>query len=227
MEGEPSGLVGGVIHRIASNRSFASNRLFVSNRSEESIMHRSIYQIMTVKSLFFTVIIHFIALFSFAKPPVDHPTVLPHPMPHPFHLGLVEVHIDRTHLEIAIRVFTDDLEWALGRQFKKNVDLTLGDSSTNFWLLSSTLRKEIQISADSRSIELKYVGCEREDDSIWLYMEHELGTADTSEWTFVNTLLTQDFPEQRYVVSVSHNGRKKTQLLMAPDFRIQWSGADF
>jgi hypothetical protein len=190
-------------------------------------MHGALYQIMNVKSLFFTVIIHFIALFSFAKPPVDHPTVLPHPRPHPFHLGLVEVHIDRTHLEIAIRVFTDDLEWALGRQFKKNVDLTLGDSSTNFWLLSSTLRKEIQISADSRSIELNYVGCEREDDSIWLYMEHELGTTDTSEWTFVNTLLTQDFPEQRYVVSVNHKGRKKTQLLMAPDFRIQWSEADF
>jgi len=214
-------LVGGVIHRITSNQLIASNGL------EESIMHRSIYQIMNIKSLFFTVIILFIAMFSFAKQPVDHPTVLPHPLPHPFHLGLVEVHIDRTHLEIAIRVFTDDLEWALGRQFKKNVDLTLGDSTTNFLLLSSTLRKEIQISADSRSIELKYVGCEREDDSIWLYMEHELGTADTSEWTFVNTLLTQDFPEQRYVVSVNHKGRKKTQLLMAPDFRIQWSGADF
>ncbi len=221
MEGKPSGLVGGIINIIESNRSFATNR------SEETIMHGSSYQIMNVKSVLFTVILHFIVMFSFAKQPVDHPTVLPHPMPHPFHLGLVEVHIDRTHLEIAIRVFTDDLEWALGKQFKKTVDLTLGDSSTNFWLLSSTLRKEIQISADSRSIELNYVGCEREDDSIWLYMEHELGTTDMFEWTFVNTLLTQDFPEQRYVVSVNHKGRKKTQLLMAPDFRIQWSGADF
>lgn len=155
-----------------------------------------------------------------------HPTQ-PKYTNHPFHVGLAELMIDGSRLELSVRVFTDDLETMLRQVNRKNVDLTLGDSNINVGLLQTVLREEILLHADSRLIGLNFIGSEREDDSIWLYLEKDLGESDFKEWTFELTLLTRLFPEQRYVVSINQNGRKTNQLLAGPDFRIRWTASDF
>jgi len=142
---------------------------------------------------------------------------------HPFHVGLAELYLYDNRVELAIRVFTDDLEMMMNKRFRKDVDLTLGDSLVNFELLQILLREEVGLQADSNAIGLIYVGCEREDDSIWLYLEQDGIGAKQRNWRFKLTLLSRLFPEQRYVVSVNQNGRKTSQLLTGPDFLIQWT----
>jgi hypothetical protein len=142
---------------------------------------------------------------------------------HPFHAGLAELHIYDTRLELAIRVFTDDLEMMMSKRFRKDVDLTLGDSAVNSWLLQTLSREEVGLQSDSNWVGLDYVGCEREDDSIWLFLEQDALAPGYLNWMLKLTLLSQLFPEQRFVVSINQNGRSMSQLLAGPDFLIRWS----
>jgi len=162
----------------------------------------------------------------YAKPPTEQHAPLLHKALHPFHVGLVELNIHGPQLDMAIRVFTDDLEWALSKHLNQSIDLGQSDSTIHDWLRAAMIHQQIKLIADTHRMTLDYVGFEREDDSIWLYWEKYVGETPYQNWSFELTLLTREFPEQRYVVGVNQNGRKKTQLLVGPDYRIQWSVAD-
>jgi len=189
------------------------------------IIRKKLRRIMRTKLVFLTAIFVFLYTLSIASDSFKSNLSFPQ-RAHPFHVGLVEVQIDSNQLELAVRVFTDDLEMMLSERFRKEVDLTLGDSAINFWMLHAMLREDVRLQADSQAIDLHYLGCEGEEDALWLYLEQDLGKKEIKNWALKLTLLTQLFPEQRFVVRIHQNGHNKTQLLTGPDFLIQWSGVD-
>ncbi|MFM2339019.1 MAG: hypothetical protein RL115_2212, partial [Bacteroidota bacterium] len=66
-----------------------------------------------------------LALFAFHHPPVSPTTEKRPPVLHPFHVSVIEVNHSSTDksLEISCKIFTDDFERALIKNYKTKVDL--------------------------------------------------------------------------------------------------------
>jgi hypothetical protein len=141
---------------------------------------------------------------------------------HPFHVGLAELHIDSQGVQLAIRVFTDDLEMALGKRFRTGVDLAHGDSLSHAQMIQNLLRETVTLTADRQAVQFAYIGREWEEDAVWLYLEGDFYRRAT-EWALKITLLSELFPDQRYVTRIHQYGQTGSQLLSGPEFRHSWT----
>lgn len=93
---------------------------------------------------------------------------------HPFYVGVVEVELNENtrNWEVAVKIFTDDLENAIALEAGTKPDLfyPASDGSTDT-LVARYLRKHLVLHADGKKIPLKYLGFEREKEAVWTYLE--------------------------------------------------------
>lgn len=133
---------------------------------------------------------------------------------HDFHTSLAEMEYNQQSktFEVALRVFTDDLENALkvNNNGAKVVvsNTTEADShiaryiSNNFQLLD----KKKQAKA------FKLIGKEIEGDVTWIYFE--LSGVDKLEGlNLVNKVLIESFSDQKNIVNINYKGNKNSFLL--------------
>ena len=91
---------------------------------------------------------------------------------HTFHAALAQVEYIATErrVEVALRVFVDDLESALSRRAGKTVRL---DVTASFDALTlAYVRGTLAIESDTGApLELRWVGKESSTDTVWIYVE--------------------------------------------------------
>lgn len=143
---------------------------------------------------------------------------------HPYHTSLAEVHYNpKTQtLEIALKVFADDMEQTLSESAKKPV--TISQDPTVQALLAAYLKKKVAVELPGKMLApLKYLGSEPENDMHWLYFEIPLKPASLKNFTLLNEVLLEAFPDQVNIMNLQVNGQKKTLLFRQDDFRKQLS----
>lgn len=93
---------------------------------------------------------------------------------HPFYLSLTEIRYNNTNqsLEIAQKIFWDDLEVALGNKNKTKVDFLNPKNKADLEkMVQAYLLEKNEIKVNGQTAKLSYLGFEIEEDAAWFYME--------------------------------------------------------
>jgi len=89
---------------------------------------------------------------------------------HKFYLSLTEIkyNTENGHLEIASKIFIDDLESAVeGLNVADQTDEKTSD------LIGNYLLNKTAISINKNTVDLNYLGFEIDDDVVWCYLESD------------------------------------------------------
>ena len=98
------------------------------------------------------------------------------PAPHPFHVSVIEINhnaADKT-LEISCKIFTDDFEKVLAKNYKAKTDLTNPSNKAAMdTLIKKYILSHLSIKADGRLVSFQYLGFENESEAAYGYIEVE------------------------------------------------------
>ena len=135
---------------------------------------------------------------------------------HPFFISLTEVRYNAgsKKMELAQKIFWDDLEVALSKETGVTVDfLKPKDKAKLESQVKAYLLKHTQVWVNGKLVPLTYVGYEVEEDAAWFYLE---STATNLPKTVEvqNTLLLRDFDGQQNIVHVYLNSKSPKSLLL-------------
>ena len=138
---------------------------------------------------------------------------------HPYYLGVSELkYIDKQQtINVSIRLFTNDLEVALKKTTAQKIDLiNPTDKAQIDSLLFNYIKKRFNVIVNTSPSKLRYVGYEKEEESIWTYLEIAQAT-EPKKITVENALLFDFLPQQINIVHVDVNTVKKSTKLINPN----------
>lgn len=142
---------------------------------------------------------------------------------HPFFVSMTEIDWKPSEkkLEIAVRLFTDDLEKAISAGCKCKSDLASSENEAVMnKLLVEYIQKNLRIIKGKQTIPLQFIGREKEEESTWSYFE---ATGDFSSGLEVeNTLLFATQEKQVNLIRFRKPGNDKTLQLRYPESRASF-----
>jgi hypothetical protein len=137
---------------------------------------------------------------------------------HPFHVSTIEINhnpADRT-LEISCRIFTDDFETALNKQFNTKADFSDQRLKQN---MDSLVRKyvvnRLQLKADGKAVTMSYLGFEKESEAVYAYLQVD-NIAAVKKLEAVNSIMHNIFDDQINIMHVVVGGKRKSIKLYYP-----------
>lgn len=135
---------------------------------------------------------------------------------HPFFISLTEMRYNpqSKKMEIAQKIFWDDLEVALGSEFKEKVDfLKPKDKAKLESQIKTYLLKHNQVWVNGKSVTLTYLGYEVEEDAAWFYLESSVAEMPKSV-EVQSSILLKDFDGQQNIVHVYSQSKSPRSLLL-------------
>jgi len=124
---------------------------------------------------------------------------------HPMHVSVTEIEMDEKEkrLEIMMRVFVDDLEITLRRNFKQpELDVLEPKGQTLDELMTAYLKGRFQIALDGKQQIVKYLGHERDHEAFIFYVEVD----KVKKWKSIqiqNSIITEIYDDQSNLVHVT------------------------
>ncbi len=144
---------------------------------------------------------------------------------HPFHVSTTEIHhnVAEKTLEISCRIFTDDFEAALAKQFNTKADFANEKGkATMDTLVKKYITGHVQLKADSKPVTMTYLGFEKENEAVYAYLQvNNIATIKKIE--VVNTILHHLFDDQINIMHVSAGGNRKSTKLNYPNTQAVFS----
>ncbi len=140
-------------------------------------------------------------------------------------MGVTELTYDAPQktLNVSVKLFTNDLETALRKTSGKPVDLLNPKNKAELdSMLFTYIKSRLQISVNSKNTSLRYIGHEKEEESIWAYLQIE--KIPFPKQLKVSTKLLYDYlPQQINIVHAQVNGVKKSSKVTNPDNVIEFT----
>ena len=141
---------------------------------------------------------------------------------HPLHVSTTEVNFNAKEksLEISCRVFSDDFESILAKNYKQKTDLSNSAMKAAMdELVKKYIAAHLSVNANGKAVKMNYLGFEIDHEATNIYLEVEkVSTVKSMEVT--NTILYDMFDDQMSIVHlVKGNVRKSTKILY-PDKRF-------
>ncbi len=124
---------------------------------------------------------------------------------HPFYLGVTDLNYKPKEQTIqgTVKLFTNDLETALGKINKKKVDLFhVTDTATTHTLLSLYLKTHLSMELNSKARSFDFIGFEKEEEATLLYIEFK-NCEYPERMQLKNRLLYDFLPAQTNIVRIS------------------------
>jgi hypothetical protein len=131
---------------------------------------------------------------------------------HPFHVSVCEIKFkpEKQSIEIIYKVFLDDLEVTLNKEYLERLDLyKMDDLEKTNQLVKDYLSKKFRIKLDGKKVEVKYLGLESDGDSAWIYMEIEK-VKQLKQIEIYNALLLETYDDQVNIVHVRNAGKNRS-----------------
>jgi hypothetical protein len=139
---------------------------------------------------------------------------------HPFYISITELNHNNTEklMETTIKVFTDDLENTLKKQYRiTNIELAKAANAKQAnELVSDYFIKRLALKLDGKPQLLEYVGFEIEDASLLAYFQVS-GVDAVKKIEVRNTILYEAQPTQIGIVHAIVNKQKKSTRLTNPE----------
>jgi hypothetical protein len=145
---------------------------------------------------------------------------------HPYYISVVEVNHNATDktLEISCKIFTNDFETTLEKNYKTKVDLeNPTDKGAMDKLVSDYIKKHLSFKVDGKPVNFSYVGFEREDEAIYSYFQVD-NVAALKKLDVSNSIL-HDFSDQQInIVHCVVGGKRQSTKLDYPktDASFSW-----
>jgi hypothetical protein len=136
-------------------------------------------------------------------------------MAHDYHSSITDIKYNpRTQsLQVAIKVFTDDLESALSKRSKSKITYSANSESIKQQLagyMAASMSFEV---TKGKPLKQRFVGSEEEADVVWVYLEVPVQHASLSELYIKNAVLTEVFDDQMNIVNLNYKGKVQSMLL--------------
>lgn len=140
-------------------------------------------------------------------------------------MSVVDVKYDmkQKNLQVSARLFTNDLEDALRKTGNKTIDLLNPKFKSEVdSALFNYIKQRLHISINSKLHNLIYIGYEKEEESIWTYLE--IKNAPLPKTLKIDTKLLYDFlPQQINIIHAEVKGIKKSSKVSNPDSKSEFS----
>lgn len=141
---------------------------------------------------------------------------------HPFHVSTTEINHNAKDksLEITCRIFTDDFEAILGKNYKTAVDLTHPkDRTATDKIVKDYILKHLQLGIDGNILSLSFLGFEIDNDAVNAYFEAD-NISSVKKVEVADSILYDQFTDQIGIVHVIVNGKRKSTELNYPNARV-------
>ncbi|MBC5993161.1 hypothetical protein H8S84_09980 [Pontibacter sp. SD6] len=134
---------------------------------------------------------------------------------HDFHTSITDIKYNpRTQsLEVAVKVFTDDLEEAVSK-FTKTKVVYNSKSAEQKQQLNAYLQSKLSFEvAKGKPLKYNFLGSEAETDAVWLYIEVPVKNSSLAQLYVKNSVLTELFNDQMNIVNLNYKGKTESVLL--------------
>jgi hypothetical protein len=119
-----------------------------------------------------------------------------------------------SNLEVAQKIFWDDLEVSLSAYHKESFDILNPKDEKNLSeKIGTYLTSHFEISVDGRKVSLNYLGFEVEEDAIWAYYESNPISIST-QIEVRNSILLQETNSQQNIVHMYFPGNSIPRSLL-------------
>ncbi|TPE44648.1 DUF6702 family protein [Pontibacter mangrovi] len=138
---------------------------------------------------------------------------------HDYHASIADVRFNpRTqHLELAVKVFMDDLETALSQRNKTKVVYSPTSEQVKKYL-SEYLRTNLVLEVEKgKPLKQNLLGSEEDADVVWMYLEVPVNQASLSQLYVKNALLTELFSDQMNIVNINYKGKTESVMMQRGD----------
>lgn len=138
---------------------------------------------------------------------------------HPFHVSVIEINhnaADKT-LEISCKIFTDDFEKVLAKNYKTRVDLINPPNKAAMdTLIKKYLYSHLSIRANGRPVVFDYLGFENDHEAAYGYIEVSDMTS-VNKFDISTSIMYDLFDDQMNIFHVTVDGKRKSTRLNYPD----------
>lgn len=141
---------------------------------------------------------------------------------HPLHLSSTELNYNpKTNtVEISCRIFTDDFEDLLAKNYKVKPDLSAAARHKEMEVLvGKYMSAHLRIAANGKPLQLNYMGFENDKEAVVIYLESAKVTGLRKMET-TSTLLYDLFDDQINIFHVTFNGNRKSSRLTYPENKL-------
>ncbi len=135
---------------------------------------------------------------------------------HPFFISLTEIrqNPNTKNLEIAQKIFWDDLEVSLSKYHKESFDiLNPKDEKLLNERIGTYLSIHFEIWVDGKKVKLNYLGFEVEEEAIWAYYESR-PVSISNQVEVQNSILLQEIDSQQNIVHMYFPGNSTPRSLL-------------
>jgi hypothetical protein len=141
---------------------------------------------------------------------------------HPFFVSVTEIsHNARDKmLEISCKTFTDDLEKAIEKTANVKLDLfNVKDKAVAEKAIAEYIKKHLVIKVDGKTVQLEFVGFEREGEATWSYFQVS-NLPSVKKIDVTDNILFETSASQVNLLHVTANGNRKSTKLDYPDMHV-------
>ena len=137
---------------------------------------------------------------------------------HPYYISVVEINHNPTDktLEISCKIFTNDFETTLEKNYKTKVDLVNPpDKAAMDKLVNDYIKKHLSIKADSKAVNFSYIGFEKQDEAVYSYFQVD-NIPSVKKVDVTNSIL-HDFSDQQInIIHCTVGGKRQSDKLDYP-----------
>jgi hypothetical protein len=138
---------------------------------------------------------------------------------HPFHVSVTEINHNATDktLEISCKLFTDDFEGVLAKNYKTKIDLiNPPDKAVMDTLVKKYVLSHFSIRANGKAVKFSYIGYEHDKEAVYCYIE-VTDMPVISRFDITNSIMYDYFDDQMNIMHVIVGGNRKSTRLNFPD----------
>jgi hypothetical protein len=140
---------------------------------------------------------------------------------HPFHVSTTEINHnapDKT-LEISCKVFTDDFESALAKQYHTKADLSaINMKAAMDTLVKKYINSHLLLNAGGKTFAMKYLGFEKENEAVYAYLQVD-NISVLKKIEVTDSILYDLYNDQINIIHVIVGGNRKSTKLDYPATR--------
>jgi hypothetical protein len=131
---------------------------------------------------------------------------------HKFYVSISQINYNQEtkSIEITLKLFTDDLEFATSNFSKKPVKVIKAEDAD--LQIANYIANKFSIVVNNKIRETTYLGKELENDVSWCYLEIKNITKIESI-KITNSLFTEQFPDQKNLIHLNINGVEESSIL--------------
>lgn len=156
---------------------------------------------------------------DFGLSEIKSPLSEPGRLPHPFHVSVIEINhnaADKT-LEISCKIFTDDFERALAKNYKTKVDLINPPVKSRMdTLIKKYLLANLTIKANGKPAVFDYLGFENDHEAAYAYIE-VTGITSVNRFDITTSIMYDLFDDQMNIFHITVDGKRKSTRLNYPE----------